>query len=106
MSPGADLGGEAGEVLVARKFPEAAGDELAGGSGVPALAGQACLQERAVGAAQGAVAGERRIRLSESGKVSGSSHLHHERHKGTDAVPVSVMCAGPSRWASSTRGSL
>ena len=58
MSPGADLGGEAGEVLVARKFPEAVGDELAGGSGVPALAGQACLQERSVGAAQGTVAGE------------------------------------------------
>jgi len=58
LSAGARFGGEAGEVLIAGEFPEAAGDEPAGGSGVPALACQASLEERAVGTAQGAVAGE------------------------------------------------
>ena len=46
----ADLGCEAGEVLVAREIAPAVLDEFAGGSGVTSLAGQAALQERALGA--------------------------------------------------------
>jgi hypothetical protein len=55
---GADLGGEAGKVPLAGEFPEAVCDELAGGSGVATLAGQARLQERTAGAAQAPAAGE------------------------------------------------
>jgi hypothetical protein len=43
MSLGADLGGEAGEILLAGEFANAVCDERAGGRDVPALAGQLCL---------------------------------------------------------------